>query len=214
MRLLIMGPPGAGKGTQSRRLEMLYGISLVSTGDMLRAEVAAGSALGQEALGYMRAGELMPDDVLIRVLSERIGEPDCARGFILDGFPRNTAQAEALDALLASRGEQLNAAIELQLPEPESEARVTGRMFCTGCGEVYNQTTLPPAAGNTCRVCRGTSFGQRSDDNAGTAAAKLATYRAQTAPLLPYYAARGLLRQIDGTGTPEAVIESISKVLD
>lgn len=214
MNLILLGPPGAGKGTQARRLQDARGLVQLSTGDMLRAAVASGSELGQQAKAIMDAGQLVPDDVIVAMISERIDRPDCANGFILDGFPRTTAQAEALDEMLADKGMKLDCVIEMEVDEEALVERITGRFACAACGAGYHETFHRPETEGVCDVCGGREFTRRDDDNAETVRARLAAYREQTAPILPYYRAKGVLRTVDGMASIEEVGRQIDRVLD
>ena len=213
MNIILLGPPGAGKGTQAKRIEEAYSLIQLSTGDMLRAVVADGSPLGQEAKRIMDAGELMPDGLMIKMISARIDEPDCARGFILDGFPRTTGQAEALDAMLAEKSLQLDAVVEIRVDEEALVERITGRYTCTNCGAGYHDRFQKPAVEGVCDSCGGSAFSRRADDNEATVRSRLEAYRGQTLPILPYYQARGILKTVDGMAAIDNVTEQIQSIL-
>jgi adenylate kinase len=213
MNLILLGPPGAGKGTQAKRLEEAFGLVQVSTGDMLRAEVKSGSAIGQQAKGIMERGELVPDSLITSMLASRVRQPDAKGGFILDGFPRTVPQAEALDGMLREQGMTLDHVIELQVDDVALVARISGRFSCARCSEGYHDEFKRPKAEGRCDVCGSQEFTRRADDKAETVGARLAAYHGQTAPLLPYYAAQGKLRRVDGMAEMSAVTEELHRIL-
>jgi len=213
MNLILLGPPGAGKGTQASRLEEAHGLKHLSTGDMLRAAVASGSPLGQQAKAVMEAGQLVPDEIIIRMIADRIEEPDCKNGFVLDGFPRTVPQAEALDSMLAEKDERVDLVIEIAVDETALVERIAGRFSCARCGAGYHDRFRRPKVEGVCDVCGSTEFTRRKDDTEETVRARLEAYREQTAPILPYYEAKGLLRRVDGMADVDEVTRQIEEAL-
>jgi len=213
MNIILLGPPGAGKGTQAQRLQNDVGMVQLSTGDMLRAEMKSGSALGEQAKGIVASGKLVPDALMVGMIEDRIARPDCAKGFILDGFPRTEAQAKALDTMLTAAGKQLDRVIEMEVDEKVLTERIVGRFTCAKCGTGYHDKFKRPKVDGVCDVCGAKEFTRRKDDNAETMKTRMAAYRAQTEPLLPYYGGRGVLRKVDGMAPMDAVYRQISGVL-
>jgi adenylate kinase len=199
MRLILLGPPGGGKGTQAKLLQDTYGLVQLSTGDMLRAAVTSGSEIGKKAKAVMEAGQLVSDEIVIGIISDRIRQPDAEKGFILDGFPRTVAQAEALDAMLGDLGITIDAAIEVQVPDELIVERITGRFTCAKCGAGYHEKFQRPKIDGKCDACGASEFSRRADDNAQTVRSRLDAYHAQTAPILPFYGKKGVLKVVDGT---------------
>ena len=214
MNIILLGPPGAGKGTQASRLEKERGMVQLSTGDMLRAAVAAGTEIGLKAKAVMDAGELVSDEIVTGILSERLDQEDVKRGFILDGYPRTEAQARSLDRLLAEKGMKLDHVIELMVDENALVDRITGRFTCASCGTGYHDRYKLPARPENCDVCGSPNFKRRPDDNEETVRNRLAEYRAKTEPILPFYEARGLVSRVDGMAPIAQVEAAIEAVLD
>ena len=213
LHVVFTGAPGCGKGTQARLLKEKTGICHLSTGEMLRAEAAKGTPLGLEIKSLLDKGEFATDEMIIDMVSKRIDEDDCKKGFILDGFPRTLKQAEVLEAMLDKKGIKLNAVIEIQVPDEIIMERILGRYACMTCGQGYHDKFLKPKVYGVCDACGGTDFYRRVDDNRATVQNRLVNYRALTYPTIPYFEKKGLLRCVDGTGTIEAVAKKVDKVL-
>ena len=213
MDIILLGPPGAGKGTQAKFMVDRWKIPQVSTGDILRAAVREGTPLGVEAKGFMDSGELVPDRVVIGIIAERVKEDDAADGFILDGFPRTIAQAEALEQILDEAGRKIDHVVSIEVDDEDLVTRLTGRRMCKGCGESFHVVFNPPAAEGVCDRCGGELY-QRDDDSEGTIRQRLAVYHEQTSPLIAFYADKGCLREIDGTGGIEEIFSRIEKALE
>lgn len=213
MRLILLGLPGAGKGTQAKILAKEKGLLHISTGDMFREAAAEGTELGKQAQEYMNAGKLVPDEVTIGMLLERIAKPDAARGLMLDGFPRTIPQAEALDRALGEQGSQIDGVLYIQVPESDLMERLTGRWSCGQCGAIYHTQTKPPKVAGVCDECGG-ALSQRADDQPDTVKARLDANRAWTEQLAEYYGAQGKLQDIDGTGSPESITERLLQAID
>jgi len=211
-RVAFLGPPGAGKGTQARDLAQEWGVLHLASGDMLREAVAAGSPLGREAKGYMDKGALVPDDVIIRMMGERLAARDAAGGVILDGFPRTIAQADSLAKLLKDLGQTLDAVIYFEVSEPELLRRLTGRRVCRKCGHTYHLVSNPPKRAGICDECGGELY-QRDDDSEATVRNRLQVYERQTAPLLDYYRQRNMLKTVAGEGPVETIRAAIRKAV-
>jgi adenylate kinase len=213
MNIILIGAPGAGKGTQARFLEEKFSMIQLSTGDMLRAAVKNKTPLGLEAKSIMEAGKLVPDALMVNLIKERIAQPDCAKGFILDGFPRTVPQAEALDKMLAEQKKGLDFVVELKVDEAALIERVSGRFTCAKCGAGYHDKFKPTKLMGSCDDCGGGEFIRRPDDNAETMKARLKAFNEQTAPILPYYRAKGLLKSVDGMADMPKVTRAIEGVL-
>jgi adenylate kinase len=213
MNLILLGPPGAGKGTQAKRLVESRGLVQVSTGDMLRAAAAAGTEVGLKAKSFMDAGHYVPDDLIIEMLHERMAQPDCHNGIILDGFPRTVAQAEALDRMLDAAGWKLDVVIEMVVDEAALVDRITGRFTCAKCGEGYHDRSKLPRVPGVCDVCGSTEFTRRDDDKPETFKKRMGIYDAQTKPIVPYYEREGILRRVDGMADIDTVSRQIEEIL-
>lgn len=213
MNLVLLGAPGAGKGTQAKRIVHEFGIVQLSTGDMLRAEVSSGTAIGKQADEIMKAGQLVPDDVIVGLIDSRLNREDCRRGFILDGFPRTLAQAIALDAMLASKRLKLNKVISIEVDDEAMVERISGRYTCARCGEGYHDRFKQPKVQGVCDVCGSSEFVRRTDDNAETVRQRLKAYHSQTEPIIAYYDKQGLVRRVDGMRAIDEVTEEIVAAL-
>lgn len=213
MNLILLGPPGAGKGTQAKRLEQKHGLVQLATGDMVRAAIASGSELGQHIKAIYDAGRLVPDHIIIQMIAERIARPDCTRGFILDGFPRTVPQAEALDAMLAERGQRLDHVILMEVDEAALVDRLSGRFSCGNCGASYHERYHRPKLEGVCDICGSNNFVRRADDRADAVKTRLEVYRSQTAPILPYYRAKGILRTVDAMAEIDEVTRQIESII-
>lgn len=214
MNIILLGPPGAGKGTQAKLIEERHGMKQLSTGEMLRAAAAAGTETGLRAKAVIDRGELVSDDIVVGIIADRLDKPDVKRGFILDGFPRNTAQAEALDKMLDGKGLKLDAVIELKADDEALVERITGRYTCAECGKGYHDRFEKPRIEGICDVCGGTEFTRRADDKETTVRDRLSVYNKQTAPLVVYYGERGTLKTIDGMAAIDEVTRQIEDVLN
>lgn len=213
MRLILLGPPGAGKGTQAQRIVEKHGIPQLSTGDMLRAAVSAGTEVGKRAKAVMDAGKLVSDDIVIAIVAERIDAPDCAKGFILDGFPRTLVQADATGAMLKGKNLDLSAVVEIRVDDEILADRIAGRYTCANCGAGYHDENLKPKVEGVCDKCGSTHFKRRPDDNRDTVRTRLQAYYKETSPLIGYYHAKGKLHSVDGMGEIDAVTGEIEAIL-
>ena len=214
MKLILLGPPGAGKGTQAQQLAKKRGLVQLSTGEMLRAVVKAGTEIGLKAKALMDKGELVSDDVVVGIIAERIQQPDCKSGFILDGFPRTLQQAAALDKMLEAKGERMDAVIELKVDYNRLVERIVGRYACAKCGEGYHDRFKRPKVRGVCDVCGSTEFTRRADDNAETVTTRMIAYYRETSPLIGYYFCRGNLHAVDGMAPIEEVGAAIEGIVD
>ncbi|HYN45904.1 MAG TPA: adenylate kinase [Allosphingosinicella sp.] len=214
MNIILLGPPGAGKGTQASRLVEERGMVQLSTGDMLRAAVCAGTEVGRKAKAVMAAGELVSDEIVDDILSARLDEADIGRGFILDGYPRTAVQAASLDRLLDEKGLALDHVVELEVDEDALVDRIAGRFSCARCNTPYHDRYKLPAAPGVCDVCGSSEFKRRADDNEGAVRTRLAEYRCKTAPILPHYERKGIVRRVDGMAPIEEVSAAIDAILD
>lgn len=213
LNLILLGPPGVGKGTQAKILVEKYGLCQISTGDMFRERITQEDALAVDLKAILDAGQLVPDELTIKMLADRIEKPDCAEGFILDGFPRTVGQAEALDSLLAEKNKKLDSVIELSVEEEAVVKRITGRFTCAHCGAIYHEENNPPKQEGVCDHCGHRHFARRSDDTEDVVKSRLQAYHDKTAPIIPYYKAKSLLKTVDGMGTVKAVSAEIDAVL-
>jgi adenylate kinase len=211
--LMLLGPPGAGKGTQAKEIAARHGLTQLSTGDMLRAAVAAGSEIGKRAKEIMARGELVPDEIVIEIISKRMEEPDCKTGVILDGFPRNLPQAAALDKVLKDKKKKIDAVIELKVDDNQLIQRIVGRFTCAKCGEGYHDRFKRPKVRGVCDVCQSTEFTRRPDDNSDTVTKRLMVYYRETSPLIGYYYCMGTLRSVDGMAPIAQVAQAIDKAI-
>lgn len=214
MNLILLGPPGAGKGTQARRLEEKYGLIQLSTGDMLREAISSGSALGQQVKEIIDKGQLVSDDIMIGLIGARIDQPDCKRGFILDGFPRTLAQAHSLDEMLIRRKAPLEAVIELKVDEAVLTERIVGRFTCAKCGAGYHDKFKPTKVDHVCDECGSSNFKRRDDDKAEVVGRRFTAYREQTSPLLPYYMEKGILHSVNGMADMDDVTLEMDALVD
>jgi adenylate kinase len=213
VNLILLGPPGAGKGTQAQYLQSKLGVAKLSTGDMLRAAAAKGGSIGETLKTIMQAGQLVPDDLIIKMIRERIREADCQNGFILDGFPRTVAQAEALDVMLSEEQKHLDCVIELKVDDKQLVERIAGRFSCAKCGAGYHDSFKQPKKSGVCDECGATEFSRREDDKAETVSKRLDAYHRQTAPLLPYYQKKGVLKGVDGMADIGDVTRQIDGII-
>ena len=213
MNVILIGPPGAGKGTQAKEIERQHGVVQLSTGDMLRAAAKSGSDIGKRARAVMDKGQLVSDEIVTKIVAERIDQPDCKQGFILDGFPRTLAQAAALETMLKTKGRKIDAVVELKVDDQKLLERIVGRFICAKCATGYHDTFKRPKVEGVCDVCGSTEFTRRADDTAETVRTRLMAYYRETAPIIGYYFAKDLLRPVDAMGPVEQVTKAIACVL-
>lgn|SRR3990172_10486861 len=214
MRVILLGPPGAGKGTQARLLTEKYGVVQISTGDLFRENVKSATPLGKQVEEILKQGKLVPDAITIKMIAERLDRPDCKNGFILDGFPRNVAQAEALEKMLKEKGIKLDGVVQMEVDDDKLVERISGRFTCSGCGEGYHDTFKKPVHADSCDKCHAAGkFTRRADDNEQTVRERLGVYHTQTAPILPFYESRGMLKRVNGMAGMEAVTSEIDALL-
>lgn len=212
MKIIMLGAPGAGKGTQAKMIADRYGIPHISTGDIFRANIKNGTKLGKEAKGYMDQGLLVPDELTVKLLLDRVAQEDCRDGYVLDGFPRNIPQAEVLDRALADQGERVDYAVDVEVADRHIINRMSGRRACVGCGATYHIVNVPPKKEGICDVC-GEALILREDDRPDTVTKRLAVYHEQTQPLIDYYKEKGILKSVDGTMPMEEVFHAITRIL-
>ena len=213
LNIILMGPPGAGKGTQATKIEDAFHLPHISTGDMFREAIAAGTELGKQAKAIIEAGGLVPDEITIGLVKERLAKDDCAKGYLLDGFPRTIAQAEALTKMGPEIGREVSLVVDISVPDDELTKRIAGRRVCPTCGASYNVHFLPPKVEGKCDRCGG-DLKQRKDDNEASFAIRLANYHSQTAPLIDYYKKQGIYHGFQGTSTPEELFDAIDALLE
>lgn len=212
MKIIMLGAPGAGKGTQAKMIADKYGLPHVSTGDIFRANIKNGTELGKEAKGYMDQGLLVPDELTVKLLLDRVAQEDCKKGYVLDGFPRNIPQAKVLDQALAGQGERIDYAVDVEVPDEHIINRMSGRRACVGCGATYHIANVPPKKEGICDVC-GENLILREDDHPDTVTKRLTVYHEQTQPLIDYYKEKGVLKSVDGTLPMEEVFDAITRIL-
>lgn len=213
MKIIMLGAPGAGKGTQAKKIAAKYGIPHISTGDIFRANIKNGTELGQKAKVYMDQGLLVPDELVVDLIIDRFKEPDCEKGYVLDGFPRTIPQAQALDEALAKKGDAVEYAVDVDCPDENIIRRMSGRRACVNCGATYHIVNIPPKKEGICDICGGGLI-LRDDDKPETVEKRLKVYHEQTQPLIDYYKGKGILKSVDGTKEPDAAFEEIIKIIE